>query len=153
MLWFCVGQRERLQAGGRPDFTMETLTLKPNVQLVNKGLICPYCGGRTTLSPGRKYTAKDGLVWVCEPCFAWTGVFKGTTVANGRVANKELREARWYVNYYFSPFWTEGHMTKWQAFKWLAGKLRIPQKDCRLGWLDLKQCNKVIEVSRKFLNH
>ena len=132
---------------------METLTLKTDkTRLINKGLICPYCGGRTTLAPGREYTANSATVWVCVPCYAWVGTYKGTTTAIGRIANKELREARWYAYYYFDTIWINGHMTKSRAYKWLAKQLRIPQKDCRIGWLDLKQCNKAIEVSKKFLN-
>ncbi|PPL04968.1 zinc-finger-containing protein [Parapedobacter indicus] len=133
---------------------METLTITPNIKLINKGLICPYCGGKTKLTNEQRYFAGkySSPVWACEPCFAWVGVFKGTTVAYGRVANHALREARWYITYYFDTIWKNGHMPKAQAYRWMAKKLGITQKDFRIGWLDLKQCQKVIEVSKKFLN-
>src|SRR5690606_15084127 len=123
-------------------------------KLINKGLICPYCGGKSEHADSAiVYGFSAGMIYVCRPCGAWVGTFKGfPSVAIGRLANRELRETRRRAYEHFECLYKRGHMPKSQAYQWLAKQLRIPAKECHLGWFDLKQCQKVIEVSKKFLN-
>lgn len=123
-------------------------------KLINKGLVCPYCDCFTQLVDSAEFYngTSYGPVYACRPCRSWVGVHRGTTAALGRVADGELRNAKYMAHYYFDIIWRNKHMPRKQAYKWLAKQLRIPAKDCHIGWFDLKQCNKVIEVSRKFLN-
>ena len=66
------------------------------------GLICPYCGGETAyIDSCRVYGRSYGMMYICRPCDAWVGVHKGTDKALGRLANKELREAKKEAHFWF----------------------------------------------------
>ncbi|QEL01615.1 hypothetical protein FKG96_12615 [Olivibacter sp. LS-1] len=124
-------------------------------QLINQGLVCPYCDATTVyVDSAEFYNGKSyGMVYACRPCKAWVGVLPtNPKMSLGRVANEELRLAKRGAKHYFELLWKESHMTKRMAHAWIASKLKLSKSDCYIGKMDLSQCNRVIELSRKFLS-
>lgn len=122
-----------------------------------RGLKCPYCGGDSkyidsaAIYNGRSY----GMVYACIPCDAHVGVHKGTDRALGRLANKELREAKKAAHAWFDPLWKlkvkQGNCKQFsrsKAYSWLAKQLDIEVKYCHIGMFDVDMCNQVIELCK-----
>lgn len=38
-------------------------------------------------------------------------------------------------------------MTRRAAYSWLAGELGVEVKRCHIGWFDVAECHRVVEVS------
>lgn len=121
---------------------------------VTNGKKCPYCEGKTeyedsSIIYGRSY----GMVYICKPCDAYVGVHKGTDKALGRLANKELREAKKKAHAYFDPLWKRAvakgrkkHEARNSAYKWLAKEMGIERDDCHIGMFDVASCEKVVQI-------
>lgn len=77
------------------------------------GKVCPYCGRPTDLVDseiiyGRSY----GMIYLCRPCDAYVGINKVTGLSLGRLANKELREAKKEAHYWFDQIARTSRLTK-----------------------------------------
>jgi hypothetical protein len=115
---------------------------------------CPYCDAGAVLhrSSAKFYHGRDyGPVWACVPCGAWVGCHDGTEKPLGRLANKELRQAKIMAHAAFDPLWkprADGSrpMNRRDAYRWLAGRLGIPAKRCHIGWFDAEMCQRVVDV-------
>lgn len=128
------------------------------------GHICPYCGGKTEyIDSSYVYGRSYGMIYICKPCDAYVGVHKGTDKALGRLANKELREAKKRAHYYFDQIaktslinkiwrkWIPNISNRNKAYKWLAIQLNMDEEFCHIGMMDVQQCDKVVEVCKPFL--
>ncbi len=115
--------------------------------------VCPYCGAEAALhrSSAKFYRGRDyGPVWACVPCQAWVGCHPGTSTPLGRLANKELRQAKMRAHAAFDPLWKringERKMSRGNAYRWLSDRLGIPFDDCHIGMFDIDTCGRVVEV-------
>jgi len=117
------------------------------------GKICPYCRNRTRLIDSKVvYSGKSfGKIYACLPCNAWVGLHKGTLKALGRVANKELREAKKEAHLYFDKIWQGGLMKRKEAYTWLSLELEIPSEFTHIGMFSVKTCQRVVAISKKLL--
>jgi hypothetical protein len=128
------------------------------------GHICPYCGGKTEyIDSSYVYGRSYGMIYICKSCDAYVGVRKGTDKALGRLANKELREAKKQAHYYFDQIaktslinkiwrkWIPNISNRSKAYKWLAMQLNIDEEFCHIGMMDVEQCDKVVEACKPFL--
>jgi len=116
-----------------------------------KSIICPYCDNPATFATGKEiYPYRKDLYsknfWRCEPCGAYVGCHKGTDKPLGRLANKELRDAKIKAHSLFDPLWKEKKMSRTYAYKWLSERLNIDTNKCHIGMFDVEMCNKVIEI-------
>lgn len=137
--------------------------LQAAIEKVFEGVVCPYCGQParmvkgTEIYPHRK-DLEDLNFWRCEPCDAHVGchlpnrkmAFTGIE-PKGRLANPELRKWRMRAHECFDPLWKSGPnhqatLDRSQAYSWLAQKLKMKERDCHIGWLDVDLCKKVVEV-------
>lgn len=120
---------------------------------------CRYCLLPAVLlragDDGYPYPGRDfGPMWVCVPCQAWVGTHPGTENALGGLANAELRAAKQAAHAAFDPLWQakmrRDKCSKGQArrsgYRWLADQLSIPFKRCHIGYMNLDECRKVVEV-------
>jgi hypothetical protein len=124
----------------------------------NRIVICPYCGKKAELKTGREIYAGRGSwdgkkFWVCEPCNAWVGCHDRNERYGrvgdeplGRLANKELREAKMKAHLAFDPIWKKKSMKRKEAYAWLAKKLGIPADECHIGMFDVDMCREVVIV-------
>lgn len=125
----------------------------------NKPIRCPYCGSTAILKnssyiygPG----ARQGKVYVCSrypTCDAHVGVKPGTTLPNGTLANKSLRQKRIQAHQVFDQIWLQGILTRNQAYLWASDKLGVPMREMHIGSFDIYRCNQLIQESKKVLNH
>lgn len=119
---------------------------------------CDYCLLPVNLlrfgATGYPYRVDFGPVWTCVPCQAWCGCHPGTENALGRLANAELRAAKQAAHAAFDPMWKakmrRDKVGKGPArragYRWLSEQLGIPYRKTHIGYFDLDQCAKVVEV-------
>lgn len=88
------------------------------------------------------------------PCQAWVGCHPGTENPLGGLANAELRKAKQAAHAVFDPIWRnaveDGNRGKARrkAYRWLAGSLGIPEKQCHIGYMDVDQCMRTVEACK-----
>ena len=132
---------------------------KPSAQIE---VICPYCKQPAKLVKGKDlYPRHPDLhnrnYWRCDPCEAHVGChtpnrrfgFDGTQPL-GVLANAQLRHAKHMAHQAFDPIWQSGRLPRGTAYQWLADQLGIPSDRCHIGEFNLEQCQKVLEVTRRF---
>lgn len=83
---------------------------------------------------------------MCFNCGAYVGCHKGTIKPLGTLANEELRGLRNQAHSSFDPIWQTRKMKRRQAYKWLAEKLGISEKDCHIAKFNKEKCLKVIQI-------
>lgn len=115
--------------------------------------ICPYCRKFSEKVTGEKiYPHRADLhrkvFYECEPCGAYVGCHGGSDKPLGRLANKELREAKKAAHAAFDPIWRSGKKSRGGAYKWLAAQLGISGDDCHIGMFDVNMCKRVVEIAR-----
>lgn len=128
--------------------------------LILKGRSCPYCGSDTEyIDSSYVYGRSYGMIYICKPCDAYEGVHKGTNKALGRLANKELREAKKEAHYYFDQLWRKAMSTgrkkdeaRNSAYEWLSKELSIDKEICHIGMMDIETCKRVIHVCKPYTN-
>lgn len=133
-------------------------------EMLYAGLVCPYCGNNTEyIDSSVIYGKSYGMIYICKPCDAYVGVHKGTDKSLGRLANKELREAKKEAHYYFDQIAKTGLINKiWKeyipnlgnrnkAYLWLSKQMNIPKEYCHIGMFDVAECKKVVEICRVFV--
>lgn len=125
--------------------------------------ICPYCNQRAVLADsaviynGRSY----GNAWICANfplCDSYVGCHKGTDSPLGCMANKELRDAKSAAHKVFDAIWRKkavrGVCTPKQArvrgYSWLADMLGMHRGKCHIGWMNVEQCRKVVEICEPY---
>lgn len=133
------------------DFDQEVVT----------GKKCPYCGGKTVLTDSVEvYSKSYGMIWLCRPCKAWVGVHKNSkkNVALGRVSNSELREWKKKAHTSFDSLWrqkiSQGFsktISRKLAYKWLASCMGLKPSQTHIGWMDVEDCKKVVEICKPYI--
>ena len=131
--------------------------------MILEGKICPYCLSKPEFTDSKEIYGKSyGMVYLCRPCDAYVGVHRGTNKALGRLANKELREAKKEAHFWFdkiaktdliNDIWENDLQIKnrSKAYKWLSMQMRLPEHLCHIGMMDIDQCNEVMRISKKYL--
>jgi hypothetical protein len=125
-------------------------------------VICPYCGGKAVFTTSKRvYGGRDyGMIYLCEPCWAYCGVHEGTAKPLGRLADVELRDWKKKAHAAFDPIWqarigtkssTSGRVMKkaharGSTYKRLAALLGIEGKDCHIGMFDVDRCKAVVDI-------
>lgn len=62
-----------------------------------------------------------------------------------------LRRARAEAHQAFDRIWKEGHLTRTDAYRWLALEMGLPVGDCHMGMMTSKECERVAAASRAYL--
>lgn len=131
----------------------------PDIDLITTAKICPYCqGGTEYIDSSQIYGKSYGMVYICRPCDAYVGVHDGTNQALGRLANKELRYWKKQAHAFFDPLWQRKikvacisrTQARKSAYKWLSKELGIPHEYTHIGMFDIKECQKTVEICRKY---
>lgn len=120
--------------------------------------ICPHCGAavervNNTVIYGRQYGAWP-FAYKCVnvECDSYVGIHPKTDIPIGTLATKPMRVARKAAKAAFSPLWEKQGMDKDAAYAWLAEKMGIEDMNhCHVGWFDVAQCNRVIDICNTHL--
>lgn len=121
--------------------------------------VCPYCGDKPKLVDSEViYGTSYGMVYYCEPCNAYVGVHKHNNKPLGRLANKELREAKKQAHFYFDQIWKKGKQkginnARHKLYIWLSKQLNIPLKYTHIGMFDIENCNNVINLCKPYCDN
>jgi hypothetical protein len=122
------------------------------------GKVCPYCNRKpeyvdSSVVYGRSY----GMIYICKPCNAYVGVHKGTDRPLGRLANKELRDAKKEAHFYFDKLWEKESKNgksrsenRKSAYKWLSKELNIDYEYAHIGMFNLGMCKRVVALCRPY---
>lgn len=118
---------------------------------------CPYCGspvGFRSADGIYRENSKGAMLYVCSrypECNAYVRAHPGSKQPMGSLADPELRTLRRRAHYYFDQLHKSGRMSRADAYRWLADKIRTPLKDAHIGNLREYYCRQVIEESRRVL--
>lgn len=122
-------------------------------------VICPYCSQAAQLVDGDViYPHRKDLhilkFYSCKACNAYVGTHKQYSkkhgwVPLGRLANKELREAKKEAHFAFDPLWKDGKISRKEAYRMLSEALNISYKDCHIGMFDIETCQKVKKIVKE----
>lgn len=126
-----------------------------------KQIHCPYCGAKASLRPasavyGTTTKVPDSYLYVCDRyprCDSYVGVHKRTKEPMGTLANGDLRNKRIQAHKAFDWMWKSGLMTKWQAYKWMQGKLALTDEQAHIAKFSEYMCDRlIIECNRALEN-
>lgn len=109
--------------------------------------ICRYCGGKIVLTSSSKIYGTDyGKIYLCTNCNAFVGVHKKSEKPLGTLANSILRTKRKEAHQVFDKFWKDKQMSRREGYKWLSQQMGLPFKSTHIGYFEIEECNKVIEL-------
>lgn len=126
-------------------------------------ITCPYCSSEAKLVGGDViYPHRSDLqakrFWLCAPCDAYVGCHGDTTQPFGRLADRELRQAKMDAHAAFDRIWRARDkrnrpQTRREAYAWLAKQLGIEREQCHIGMFDVQTCQRVVEVCKERAIH
>lgn len=114
-------------------------------------MLCDYCQGNadfvsgTVIYPHLPELAEKQFYY-CKPCQAWVGCHPGGSSPMGRLANKELRQAKMRAHEAFDAAW-RGRISRRKAYRWLAEHMGVDRRKAHIGMFDVEQCVRVIELA------
>lgn len=117
--------------------------------------ICNLCGGRVKYVSnadiyGRRFVS--GYAYLCVACGAYVGTHKNRPKdALGILADVEMRWLRAECHDLFDSRWNT-YEERSAMYKWLAGKMGIPVKDCHFGYFDADQLLKAKAILEGYQN-
>ena len=121
--------------------------------------ICRYCGGAVRLVSASKVygpaaAARLGIERQSfyQNCNARVGCHPGSTRPLGNLANEALRMKRMETHHVFDSFWKERGMSRTQAYKWMAKKMRLSEELAHIGGFEIDRCQKLIKLCEKERN-
>lgn len=132
---------------------------KKNAKATVNPPTCDYCGAPPVYCPSSEHVYRGvdyGPIYQCAGCDAWVGVHRGTLRALGRLANKELRQAKQRAHAAFDPLWQRvmerdglpKYRARGRGYKWLAEQMGLTREQMHIGELDVDQCAKVVEICK-----
>jgi len=124
-------------------------------------IFCPYCSEQAKyVSSAKVYGGRDYvMIYLCQSCWAYVGVHKGTTKPLGRLADDELRYWKKQAHAAFDPIWKERFerknkidpkykkgMARGGRYKRLSQEMNLTRAECHIGMFDVDQCKKVVQL-------
>lgn len=120
-------------------------------------VFCRYCHGASIVIMhhaevygGRVYSDWPWL-YVCTYCDARVGMHPNTDIPLGILADEALRKLKNDSKKDFERIWRDQHMSRKQAYRWLAEQLGIPFAECHFGWFEADRCRQAAEVAKLYL--
>ena len=120
---------------------------------------CPYCGRPAILRDAAyvyKENALDKHLYVCSgypECDSYVGAHRKSKLPMGTLANGDLRNKRIQAHKAFDWMWKSGLMTKWQAYKWMQGKLALNEEQAHIAKFSEYMCDRlIVECGKAYEN-
>ena len=99
---------------------------------------CPYCGGTAILR---------------DASFVYGTHSPGTKIPKGTLANRELRQKRIQAHRIFDQIWQQGILSKPEAYRWVADKFCLTDKQAHIGQFSNYMCDQLIRESADVLKN
>lgn len=117
---------------------------------------CRYCDSSVELVENSAiYNGRTFGDWpyayLCDCCGAYVGLHPDTDLPLGTLADKRTRDARNATKKTFEAIWRDRHMSRTQAYAWLAGKLGISVAECHFGLFEPDQCRAAEAFAQEYL--
>jgi len=124
---------------------------------------CPYCQSPVELVNNAVVYNKRSFgdwpyLYICsnrQKCDAYVGLHPETDIPLGTLANKETRDARLAVKGVFNRIWQDKHMSRSEAYRFLAKRMQISdrdaKRDCHIALFDVAQCRKAQSICTDYL--
>lgn len=130
---------------------------RPDLEILT-GKTCPYCGSPSKLVDSIEIYGKSyGMIYLCRPCDAYVGCHRGSTIAKGRLADKELRQWKKAAHGFFDALWRrkmKRGYTKEQArsaaYRWLSEQMGIDFEYTHIGMFNIDQCRRVVDICKAY---
>lgn len=74
-----------------------------------------------------------------------------TRYRKGAGRDVELRNARHAAHRAFDKIWRCRHMTRTDAYHWLALQMGMPRGDCHMGMMTVEECQRVEALANEYL--
>lgn len=118
---------------------------------------CRYCHSAVKLVNNieiyrRRSYGDWPYAYLCSGCRAYVGLHPDTDLPLGTLADKPTRDARNDCKKTFERIFKEHHMTRKEAYGWLAEQLGLSVEDCHFGLFEADQCHKAWQVSTLYLD-
>ena len=111
---------------------------------------CHICGGSVRLGTHQEVYGMDYSDWpyvyICDGCKSYVGLHPFTNIPLGIVAEKDTRKLRMKAKNLFEPLWQHGHMSRTEAYEWLAKEMGIAFGECHFGWFNDALCEIAIDT-------
>lgn len=123
---------------------------------------CDYCGKNAELVTGAKiYPHRPDLhgkmFWYCanghSPAYVGCHGNSKNNAPLGRLADSLLRKLKGQAHEAFDWLWKENHMSRKDAYSWLAEKMDIPMAACHIGKFSPDQCRQCIDICLREVRH
>lgn len=111
--------------------------------------ICRYCGGVVRLTSAKTiYRKGNQKIYLCCNCNSYVNCYKNSDRPMGKLANAALRMKRQVTHEVFDQYWKRRGMTRDQAYRWLAQKLKLPLSETHIAYMEMDGCERVIKLCR-----
>lgn len=115
---------------------------------------CPHCCAPVELTTeqavyGTTYSEWPHL-YACTECDARVGLHPFTAIPLGTLADKATRDARMAAKRGFECIWQHKHMSRTDAYAWLAHGMGLAVAECHFGMFNVAQCERAAELVREF---
>lgn len=115
---------------------------------------CVECGAAPKLVTGKvvfpDWAAMHERFFMLCKCGAYVGCHPGGGIPLGRPAGPETRKARQQAHAAFDPIWSEGHLTRRQAYDWLSRQVGAWPNAVHIGWMSRDEALEVVRISAAF---
>lgn len=114
---------------------------------------CPYCGARIEYVSNEKIYGRkfgNGMCYKCTKCDAHVGVHGQSKPHKkhplGILATESMRKSKIRCHKKFDYVWHSGLTSRGKAYKMLAKRLNISEKECHFGWFNLEYLRKSLKI-------
>ena len=95
----------------------------------------------------------NAFSWRTGVCLLYVGVHPGTKIPKGTLANRELRQKRIQAHRIFDQIWQQGILSKPEAYRWVADKFCLTDKQAHIGQFSNYMCDQLIRESADVLKN
>lgn len=116
---------------------------------------CVHCGAEVIYTDNSTVYGKsygNGKCYLCTGCKAYVGVHTGTIIPLGMLSTPDMLRMKKACHSVFDPTWNTFEnrgKARGFAYRELAKMMRIPEKECHIGWFDLPKLKMAYACMKK----
>lgn len=108
---------------------------------------CRYCAGKVRKGSTQEiYEKGDQPIYICTNCNAYVKCHERTGLPMGKLANAALRLKRRETHEVFDAFWKKKGWSRTEAYRWLAGAMKLADEEAHIANFEMDECARVIKL-------